>query len=51
MRCATVAATANGGHTLTPLPRVCRHEVRIAALVVLLRMTGTATSDRDAMVP
>jgi hypothetical protein len=51
MRCATVAVTASGGHTLTPLSSVCRHEVRKAALVVLLKMTGTVMSDRDAIVP
>lgn len=46
-----MAAAAKGGHTLTPLSKVCRQEVRNAALVVLLRMTGTVMSERDAMVP
>jgi hypothetical protein len=49
--CATVAATARGGQTLTPLSKVWRHEVRREAFVMLLRSTGTVISDRDAKAP
>lgn len=45
------AATAKGGHTLTPCCKVWRQQVRREAFVVLVRRAGTVMRESAAMAP